>query len=111
MSNGLKNRIDRIQDTLTPQPPPRMIVFIVQRPTPIENPAGKRTMHVIGKYAECVLVGGTPREQRQALRRLRATGEYDRPPTYARPAIGEGGEEERDAPPKAIAGGGNGKAG
>jgi hypothetical protein len=89
MSNGLKNRIERIQDQLRPEVQ-RMIVVIVTCLTAITDPAkGKTSQHYLGKYATCCFIGGTPAEQRRALKRLRASGEYDRPP-HEQLAIGQG---------------------
>jgi len=61
MSNDLKSRFDRIQDTWTPQPPPGMIGFIVRFSAPVETPAaGKRAMHRIGRYAGCAFFWRNP---------------------------------------------------
>ena len=88
MSNDLKSRFDRIQDTWTPQPPPGMIGFIVRFSAPVETPAaGKRAMHRIGRDAECAFFGGTPKEQRGALKWLRKSDAYDQGPTFAQPMV------------------------
>ncbi len=106
--NGLKGRIERIQEQLNPTPP-EMLCVVLRRVSPVQDPgAVQPPWYVVGKYATAAFMGGTPRERWREVKRLRKSGEYDIPLGCSRPAIAEG-EETTEALP-AGRGEGNGKA-
>jgi len=86
MSNGLETRIERLMEAVNPEPPMLKIVVLIYYGG-VDPEAVKPPQHYIGKFATAVFLGGTEREQRKALRRIRASGEYDQLPAFVPPAL------------------------
>ncbi len=90
--NGLKGRIERIQEQLNPTPP-EMLCVIIRRFDSGEGPeAVKPPRYSVGKFATCCFLGGKAKERLAMLKRLRASGEYDTLPACSQAAIGESNE-------------------
>ncbi len=105
---SVKDQLERLTEELHPEPP-ELISIVMLRFIPIEHPEDVRLpLHYVGRFAVCTFIGGTEKEQRRELKRLRESGLYNRLQECARPAIAEG-EETAEALP-AGRGEGNGKA-
>ncbi len=110
MSNGLKNRLERLSETLNPTPPV-MLTVVLRRFAPIEDPeAIQPPQYCVGRYGVAMFLGGTPRQRWREVRRLRRSGEYDTPLVNSQPAIGEGEGEGTTEVLPAGSGQGNGRA-
>ena len=79
MSTALESRVEKLMEALHPEPE-RLMVVVFRSFTPVRKPAlVTRPYFVLGRYATGFFVGGTQRERQRALRKLRASKEFDRP--------------------------------
>lgn len=89
MSSGLEGRVERLMEALDPQPAQMIAVVIVRFGGSVDPAALRDGEHAIGKYATACLLGGSARERRRELKRLRESGAYDRDPWGQRAISGD----------------------
>jgi hypothetical protein len=86
MSYGLEARLERLHDRLSPSPPELSVIVIfnaggmehLELMTPsVDTP--RPEIFAIGKYAVCLLVGGTPQDRRSLIERLRQDAKWNHP--------------------------------
>ena len=88
MSNGLESRIERLTEQLRPEPG-ELVAVVLRQFTPIpEDAILCDGFYRVGQFGIATFLGGTPKEKKLELRRLRASGEYDKDPCGQR-AISE----------------------
>jgi hypothetical protein len=92
---SLEERIENLTERLVPEPPGMLAIVMfalnVQAHGETDAAATSLECHTVGRHAVAFLVGGSEKERRTELKRLRASGEYDRDPfAWTPPAITEG---------------------
>ncbi len=91
--NGLKNRVERLQEQLNPTQP-EMLCIVMRSILPVQADAIQPPHYYVGRYGAALFMGGTEKERRREARRLRKSGEYDIPLGCLQAAIGEGDSAE-----------------
>jgi|WetSurMetagenome_2_1015567.scaffolds.fasta_scaffold06376_5 hypothetical protein len=95
MNNGLQARVERLTEQLHPEPAELLTVVLLQF-TPVEEGARLHDgFHRVGKYGIAAFMGGTEKERRKEVKRLRDSGAYDADP-FTR-AINDGDQGEHQA--------------
>lgn len=106
MSGGLAERLERLQEQMQPGPGELQAIVLAtlnllyteasdrERDTACDP--GIQEYHAIGTHRIVFLTGGSPKERKAELRRLRQSGVYDVDPFKWTPPI-SGDDEERKA--------------
>ncbi len=85
--NPLEARVDRISEQLNPQPAEMVSVILVHYSEIEDREAITPPNYYVGRYATVTFLGGTEGQRREAVRRMRRSGWFDRAPTFVQPAL------------------------
>jgi len=89
--NPLEARVERLQEQLDPEPRELITVILLQLIPVPEGAVIRPGCYRIGRFGIATFWGGTARERKRELKRLRTSGEYDKDPFAWTPPI-SGGE-------------------